>query len=108
MWKWGNLLICFQFGAPINFNMKLFIFHLALYLSFVTCFIFQQTHLLNPSLIELALRFYIATASWLNQVALAGDNFDEMTCFKEVEIPLPNEVCYLFGEYLIFVPLLKY
>ena len=54
----------------------------------------QQTHLLNPSLIELALRFYIATASWLNQVALAGDNFDKMTCFKEVEIPLPTEVCF--------------
>ena len=55
----------------------------------------QQTHLLNPSLIELSLRFYIATASWLNQLALAGDGFDEMTCFKEVEIPLPTEVCLL-------------
>ena len=54
--------------------------------------LFQQTHLLNPSLIELGLRFYIATASWLNQLALAGDSFDEMTSFKEVEIPLPSEV----------------
>ena len=56
-------------------------------------FLFQQTHLLNPSLIELGLRFYIATASWLNQLALAGDSFDEMTSFKEVEIPLSSEVC---------------
>ena len=55
-------------------------------------FILQQTHLLNPSLIELGLKFYIATASWLNQVALAGDSFDEMTSFKEVEIPLPTQV----------------
>lgn len=55
-------------------------------------FILQQTHLLNPSLIELGLKFYIATASWLNQVALAGDSFDEMTAFKEVEIPLPTQV----------------
>ena len=58
-------------------------------------FLLQQTHLLNPSLIELGLRFYIATASWLNQLALAGDSFDEMTSFKEVEIPLPTEVCSL-------------
>ena len=64
------------------------VFNLCLYWSFI----FQQTHLLNPSLIELGLRFYIATASWLNQVALAGDSFDEMTSFKEVEIPLPTEV----------------
>lgn len=60
----------------------------------------MKTHLLNPSLIELALRFYIATASWLNQVALAGDNFDKMTCFKEVEIPLPTET----PSGLLFVP----
>jgi len=58
--------------------------------------LFQQTHLLNPSLIELGLRFYIATASWLNQLALAGDSFVEMTSFKEVEIPLPTEVCSLY------------
>lgn len=62
------------------------------YIKLLPC-LFQQTHLLNPSLIELSLRFYIATASWLNQVALAGDSFDEMTSFKEVEIPLPTEVC---------------
>ncbi|KAJ7373174.1 Ubiquitin conjugation factor E4 A [Desmophyllum pertusum] len=59
-----------------------------------------KTHLLNPSLIELSLRFYIATASWLNQLALAGDGFDEMTCFKEVEIPLPTET----PTGLLFVP----
>ena len=58
----------------------------------LTCFVFLQTHLLNPTLIDLTLQFYIATASWLNQVALAGDNFEEMTSFKEVEIPLPTEV----------------
>ncbi|XP_020626137.1 ubiquitin conjugation factor E4 A-like [Orbicella faveolata] len=59
-----------------------------------------KTHLLNPSLIELGLRFYIATASWLNQLALAGDSFDEMTSFKEVEIPLPTET----PTGLLFVP----
>lgn len=58
----------------------------------VTYFVFLQTHLLNPTLIDLVLQFYIATASWLNQLALAGDNFEEMTSFKEVEIPLPTEV----------------
>ena len=67
---------------------KDFFLHSILNLSFIL----QQTHLLNPSLIELGLKFYIATASWLNQVALAGDSFDEMTSFKEVEIPLPTEV----------------
>lgn len=60
----------------------------------------MKTHLLNPSLIELALRFYIASASWLNQLALAGENFDEMTCFKEVKIPLPTET----PTGLLFVP----
>ncbi|KAL9957844.1 hypothetical protein ACROYT_G034792 [Oculina patagonica] len=60
----------------------------------------MKTHLLNPSLIELSLRFYIATASWLNQVALAGDSFDEMTSFKEVEIPLPTET----PTGLLFIP----
>lgn len=59
-----------------------------------------KTHLLNPSLIELALRFYIASASWLNQVALAGDDFEEMTCFKEVEIPLPTQT----PTGLLFIP----
>lgn len=59
-----------------------------------------KTHLLNPSLIELGLRFYIASASWLNQVALAGDSFDEMTSFKEVEIPLPTQT----PKGLLFVP----
>jgi len=54
--------------------------------------VFLQTHLLNPTLIDLVLQFYIATASWLNQLALAGDNFEEMTSFKEVKIPLPTEV----------------
>ena len=58
----------------------------------VIYFVFPQTHLLNPTLIDLVLQFYIATASWLNQLALAGDNFEEMTSFKEVEIPLPAEV----------------
>ena len=67
---------------------KDFFLHSILNLSFIL----QQTHLLNPSLIELGLKFYIATASWLNQVALAGDSFDEMTSFKEVEIPLPTQV----------------
>lgn len=67
---------------------KGFFLHSILNLSFIL----QQTHLLNPSLIELGLKFYIATASWLNQVALAGDSFDEMTSFKEVEIPLPTQV----------------
>lgn len=60
----------------------------------------MKTHLLNPSLIELGLQFYIATASWLNQIALAGDNFDEMASFKEVEIPLPSET----PSGLLFVP----
>ena len=65
-------------------------------------FLSVQTHLLNPSLIEMALRFYIASASWLNQLALAGENFDEMTCFKEVEIPLPTEVCLVNLSKLIY------
>ena len=72
----------------------LYLFTKMVYLkvSNLTCFVFLQTHLLNPTLIDLTLQFYIATASWLNQVALAGDNFEEMTSFKEVEIPLPTEV----------------
>ena len=57
----------------------------------------SQTHLLNPSMIELALRFYIVTASWLNQIAMAGDNFDDMATLEvqempEVQMPLPFEV----------------
>lgn len=59
-----------------------------------------KTHLLNPTLIDLVLQFYIATASWLNQLALAGDNFEEITSFKEVEIPLPTET----PAGLLFVP----
>ena len=79
----------------------------------VTYFVFLQTHLLNPTLIDLVLQFYIATASWLNQLALAGDNFEEMTSFKEVEIPLPTEVWknYLvraFCTYSYFVCLFRY
>ena len=38
------------------------------------------------------MRFYIATASWLNQVALAGDDFQDMKEFKELEMPLPGQV----------------
>ena len=79
----------------------------------VTYFVFQQTHLLNPTLIDLVLQFYIATASWLNQLALAGDNFEEMTSFKEVEIPLPTEVwknylIHAFCTYSYFVYLFCY
>lgn len=73
----------------------------------VTYFVFLQTHLLNPTLIDLVLQFYIATASWLNQLALAGDNFEDMTSFKEVEIPLPTEVWknYLVHAFLLIVTL---
>lgn len=73
----------------------------------VIYFVFPQTHLLNPTLIDLVLQFYIATASWLNQLALAGDNFEEMTSFKEVEIPLPTEVWknYLFLLFVLIVTL---
>ena len=54
-----------------------------------------QTHLLNPTLSELALKFYITTASWLNQIALAGNDFGEMTTFREVTTGLPDEVSCL-------------
>ena len=70
-------------------------------IAYLLC-LFLQTHLLNPSLIELGLRFYIATASWLNQLALAGDSFDEMTSFKEVEIPLPTEVYKFIAFCIVF------
>ena len=84
-----NLTVLILASISYMMSSRVFtVFNLFLYWSFI----FQQTHLLNPSLIELGLRFYIATASWLNQVALAGDSFDEMTSFKEVEIPLPSEV----------------
>ncbi|EDO44825.1 predicted protein [Nematostella vectensis] len=59
-----------------------------------------KTHLLNPSMIELTLRFYIATTSWINQVALAGDNFLEMTEFVEVAMPLADQT----PAALLFVP----
>ena len=73
----------------------------------MTYFVFLQTHLLNPTLIDLVLQFYIATASWLNQVALAGDNFEDMTSFKEVEIPLPAEVWKII-LFMLFVLIVTY
>lgn len=93
-----------NFPVPIDKDLKV---------SNVTYFVFQQTHLLNPTLIDLVLQFYIATASWLNQLALAGDNFEEMTSFKEVEIPLPTEVwknylVHAFCTYSYFVCLFCY
>ena len=91
-------------------NQELFSFHRHFkIIPYILCLL-QQTHLLNPSLIELGLRFYIATASWLNQLALAGDSFDEMASFKEVEIPLPSEVykfivfCYVFQKKNLYPP----
>jgi hypothetical protein len=43
-------------------------------------------------MLELAMRFYVASASWLNQIALAGDEFQEMKEFREVKMPLPEQV----------------
>lgn len=43
-------------------------------------------------MLELAMRFYVASASWLNQIALAGDDFKEMTAFQPVNLPLPTQV----------------
>lgn len=88
---------------PVPFTKTVY-----LKVSNVIYFVFPQTHLLNPTLIDLVLQFYIATASWLNQLALAGDNFEEMTSFKEVEIPLPAEVSknylvHAFCTYSYFV-----
>ena len=58
------------------------------------CTFSWQTHLLNPTLTELTLKFYVATASWLNQVALAGDEYQEMTVFRDVTTKLPTRVSF--------------
>ena len=56
-----------------------------------------QTHLLNPSMIALLMKFYVATAAWLNQLAVAGDDYGDMREFKEFQMPLPSEVqCTVF------------
>lgn len=44
------------------------------------------------------MRFYVATASWLNQIALAGDDYKDMTAFRPVKLPLEAQVKYLLNS----------
>jgi hypothetical protein len=54
----------------------------------------SQCQLLNPSFAETALKFYIATASWLVQVVIAQEDLDDMS-YSEPTLATQFEVSSL-------------